>query len=265
MDGFDNIRTEKPPRFTALPLDIGLCHTLPNTFDLLEARTNQSHIYTTAFSEEPSLLGFGVVGGPNVPPRFEVFENVWAKRANGKFWLQALETETGWLSYKLSKDVVKIKRTAISQLGPAKSWRRLRGSAKRLAETFKCDPKSLAIVLWIHATCKIICSHSCKYPYNNIRYVNDPDEFECSDIKRRSWSSLFYHRNSKSRDNPRKFWGFFSTLPDPHAPCPVFHAHGQRVEYKLSMLYLKLSDGYDFKYEQVVLDGLRKMPGSFGD
>ncbi|KAG8779090.1 hypothetical protein FRC12_024639 [Ceratobasidium sp. 428] len=71
-----------------------------------------------------------------------------------------------------------------------------------------------------------------------------------------------FHRRPASTECPREFWGFFSASKDPYEQCPKLPPGKRRVS---TLAVRDMSRDYSYRYETMVNDGLKTMPGSFND
>ncbi|KAG9074325.1 hypothetical protein FS749_014133 [Ceratobasidium sp. UAMH 11750] len=246
----------QPPGFTAATLEIGT-YTAHRGFKRLETVLDKPRVHHVCIEE---VSDSWIMEEATILRQYDIFEYIVAQTTDHTSYTpKLLTTTTGWRSYELRRGTCKIRWHRMSMQGPVKAWQQLRQHATRLVRAFGCRDRALAVVLGVIFSCKIMCNKvKCGLSGNYDHRVD-------STCPGNSWDTLYYHRNPTTRDDPRAFWGFYSTSPDPRTPCPVFHAQGQPMKYKLILSFLRMSDGYDYRYESMVRDGLQSMPGSFKD
>ncbi|QRV84517.1 hypothetical protein RhiJN_12533 [Ceratobasidium sp. AG-Ba] len=93
---------------------------------------------------------------------------------------------------------------------------------------------------------------------------DEPDESHdhLEHSREETQAPLYFHRHPKSTSR-REYWGFFSTSPNPRADCPEFPLGTDRMKYHVETLGYEMSQDYGIRYDKMVAEGLKAMPGSW--
>ncbi|KAF8597402.1 hypothetical protein BDV93DRAFT_610416 [Ceratobasidium sp. AG-I] len=78
-----------------------------------------------------------------------------------------------------------------------------------------------------------------------------------------SGTHLYFHRNPLARLSPRDFWGFFSTVPDPGAPCTELEDLGWTFKYYVSYETICIGDDWGLRYQRALEAGISAIPGGY--
>ncbi|KAG9094434.1 hypothetical protein FS749_012487 [Ceratobasidium sp. UAMH 11750] len=78
-----------------------------------------------------------------------------------------------------------------------------------------------------------------------------------------SSEEVYFHSNPSSRSNLREYWGFLSTSPDPCASDLGSNPLAWKVVYEVELLCFCTTDGWDYRYQEMLQSALASIPGSF--